>query len=93
MDANRRADRAAARVAARALQRRAQTRRVLLIVRYVAVLATFLIIATGTLIESLYQREPYHTSILTGEGWVLELISGNPRRIPSAKMMPSYMLI
>jgi hypothetical protein len=24
---------------------------------------------------------PYHTSILTGEGWVMELRLGNPRRI------------
>ena len=26
-------------------------------------------------------REPYHTSILTGEGWVMELLSGHPDRI------------
>jgi hypothetical protein len=26
-------------------------------------------------------KEPYHTSILTGEGWVLELIAGHPERI------------
>jgi hypothetical protein len=24
---------------------------------------------------------PYHTSMLTGEGWVLELLNGHPRRI------------
>ena len=26
-------------------------------------------------------RLPYHTSILTGEGWVMELLAGHPRRI------------
>jgi hypothetical protein len=26
-------------------------------------------------------RYPYHTSVLTGEGWVLELLAGHPRRI------------
>jgi hypothetical protein len=26
-------------------------------------------------------KEPYHTSALTGEGWVLELLSGHPERI------------
>ena len=26
-------------------------------------------------------REPYHTSILTGEEWVIELLTGHPKRI------------
>ncbi|KAF8810322.1 hypothetical protein BYT27DRAFT_7057949, partial [Phlegmacium glaucopus] len=26
-------------------------------------------------------REPYHTSILTGQGWVMELLAGHPRHI------------
>jgi hypothetical protein len=26
-------------------------------------------------------REPYHTSVLTGEGWVMELLEGHPKRI------------
>jgi hypothetical protein len=37
-----------------------------------------------TAIHALLQpsiREPYHTSILTGEGWVMELIAGHPERI------------
>ncbi|KAJ7740823.1 hypothetical protein B0H16DRAFT_1324231 [Mycena metata] len=29
----------------------------------------------------LYWKQDYHTSILTGEGWVKELIGGNPNRI------------
>lgn len=28
-------------------------------------------------------REPYHTSVLTGEGWVMELLGGHPKRIRS----------
>ena len=27
------------------------------------------------------ERIPYHTSILTGEGWMLELLNGHPDRI------------
>jgi hypothetical protein len=30
-----------------------------------------------------FNKIPYHTSILTGEGWVLELINGHPKRIQS----------
>ncbi|KAJ7017351.1 hypothetical protein C8F04DRAFT_969412 [Mycena alexandri] len=29
----------------------------------------------------LYWKQDYHTSVLTGEGWVKELIRGNPNRI------------
>lgn len=28
-----------------------------------------------------YDKIPYHTSILTGEGWVLELLDGHPKRM------------
>jgi len=31
--------------------------------------------------EPLYAKIPYHTSILTGEGWVLELLNGHPERM------------
>lgn len=31
--------------------------------------------------SALRTREPYHTSILTGEGWVIELLTGHPKRI------------
>ncbi|KAH7903666.1 hypothetical protein BJ138DRAFT_974793, partial [Hygrophoropsis aurantiaca] len=27
------------------------------------------------------ERVPYHTSILTGHAWVLELMNGHPKRI------------
>src|ERR1700677_672055 len=29
----------------------------------------------------LYDKTPYHTSALSGEAWVLELINGHPERI------------
>jgi hypothetical protein len=29
----------------------------------------------------LFDKTPYHTSILTGEGWVRELMTGHPDRI------------
>jgi hypothetical protein len=32
-------------------------------------------------LQSLEGREPYHTSILTGEGWVIELLGGHPDHI------------
>jgi len=31
--------------------------------------------------RTLYEKIPYHTSALTGEMWVLELINGHPERI------------
>jgi hypothetical protein len=39
--------------------------------------------ATTSILHSIYshESEPYHTSILTGEGWVLELLTGHPERI------------
>ena len=32
-------------------------------------------------LQSPCMREPYHTSVLTGKGWVIELLTGNPKRI------------
>ena len=37
-----------------------------------------------TLFLSCSEKIPYHTSILTGEGWVLELLSGHPDRIKTS---------
>jgi hypothetical protein len=31
--------------------------------------------------KPLFNKTPYHISILTGEGWVLELLNGHPKRI------------
>ena len=51
--------------------------------RQFTVLVTSIILAaTASLLTPFHQEpEPYHTSILTGEGWVLELLSGHPERI------------
>lgn len=51
------------------------------IYRYIAILLSMLVAATASLLESVYTRQPYHTSILTGQGWVLELLAGHPDRI------------
>ena len=50
--------------------------------RYAALFISIILTATAVLADSLFARpEPYHTSILTGKGWVMELLSGNPNRI------------
>ena len=36
---------------------------------------------TLTYLAPLYDKTPYHTSALTGEMWVLELINGHPEQI------------
>ena len=48
---------------------------------YIALFATIILNGTSSLLLSLTEREPYHTSILTGEGWVMELLAGHPKRI------------
>jgi hypothetical protein len=50
-------------------------------VRYVALILNILLVTTCTLMESIHQREPYHTSALSGADWVMELLSGHPERI------------
>ena len=59
---------------------RQQTRRRLQ--QYVALFLSIILSATTALLESAYTtREPYHTSILTGKGWVMELLAGHPEHI------------
>lgn len=69
------------RAAARA-QQRVRRRRIF---RYITLVITFVISATASLIGYTPRREPepYHTSSLSGEGWVLELLAGHPERIQS----------
>jgi hypothetical protein len=38
----------------------------------------------------LFNKTPYHTSILTGEGWVLELLNGHPKRIQTELGLRCY---
>jgi hypothetical protein len=48
---------------------------------HIALFVAILLNGTSSLLLSLTEREPYHTSILTGEGWVMELLAGHPKRI------------
>ena len=56
--------------------------------RFIQYLQTLIIsitlCATANLLKSLIRPQepkPYHTSILTGEGWVIELLTRHPERI------------
>jgi hypothetical protein len=40
-----------------------------------------LVAAAAMAVEPILSRQPYHTSILTGEGWVQELLAGHPEGI------------
>jgi hypothetical protein len=53
------------------------------ILQYAALIVSIVVSATAELLQSfkLYVREPYHTSALSGEAWVLELLCGHPNRI------------
>ena len=48
---------------------------------YIALFIAIILNNTSTLLLSLREPESYHTSILTGEGWVLELLAGHSERI------------
>jgi hypothetical protein len=48
---------------------------------YIALFIAIMLNGTSTLLLSLTERKPYHTSILTGQGWVMELLAGHPKRI------------
>ena len=43
--------------------------------QYAVLFLSIILTATAAILQSLETREPYHTSILTGEGWVLELLA------------------
>src|ERR1700733_3828137 len=65
--------------ARQAAQRLAMRRLYQYITIFISILLTAL---TGILQdESARMREPYHTSALTGEAWVMELLAGHPNRI------------
>ena len=45
----------------------------------VSIIATSIAAITQLFLKK--EPEPYHTSVLTGEGWVMELLAGHPKRI------------
>lgn len=51
---------------------------------YITLIVSIMLTAVSSLFESMYIREPYHTSVLTGEAWVMELLSGHPQRMRTA---------
>ena len=51
------------------------------IIRYATLIVSVIVSATANMLQSLYVTEHYHTSALSGEAWVLELLCGHPNRI------------
>jgi hypothetical protein len=51
------------------------------ILQLLGVLLTIIIPKVIQVICALYVKQPYHTSILSGEGWVQELLNGHPKHI------------
>jgi hypothetical protein len=54
------------------------------LIQYIIFLTNLLATASTTLITSTFllaEQWPYHTFILTSEGWVMELLTGHPNRI------------
>ena len=64
-------------------QRRAQQAIRSRLVQLATLLVSIILAATGAVLESVYSKEPeaYHTSVLTGDAWVIELLTGHPERI------------
>jgi hypothetical protein len=51
--------------------------------QFTVLVVSAILAAAASVLQSLYPKDPipYHTSILTGEAWVSELINGHPERI------------
>ena len=62
-------------------QWRAAHKKVFTHLQHITVLFTHIIIVTTRLLQLKKDPKPYHISILTGQGWVEELLSGHPKHI------------
>ena len=51
------------------------------IIRYAALIVSIIVSATANILQSLYVQEPYNTSALSGEAWLLELLYGHSNQI------------
>jgi hypothetical protein len=51
---------------------------------YVTLIVSVMLTAIATLLGSVYICDPWHTSALTGEAWVMELLSGHPECMRTA---------
>jgi hypothetical protein len=49
--------------------------------QYAGLFMSIILTATAALLQSIFTKGPYHTSILAGEGWVMKLLAGNERHI------------
>ena len=57
------------------------------ILRHLALLLNIIVIAVASIVHTAFEPPPhsdpelYHTSTLSGEGWLLELLTGHPEHI------------
>lgn len=53
------------------------------LIQYITLILAIIMNGVTEVMQSTIRKEPepYHTSILTGQGWVIELITGHPDRI------------
>ena len=49
--------------------------------QHIMLFVSVLLTTCTTLLQFPKKLQPYHTSILSGEGWVMELLSGHPNHI------------
>jgi hypothetical protein len=53
------------------------------LLKYMALVISIVVTATHSLLQSIYPKdpEPYHTSALSGQDWVIKLLTGHPECI------------
>ena len=49
--------------------------------QHIMLFVSVLLTACTSILQGSMPPQPYHTSILSGEGWVMELLNGHPDRI------------